>query len=770
MIEPPSKELMHILLENRLCTRSDLRRCRRRVRTLARDLPAFDSVWIDALQQLRRLTPFQAKLLQSTRASEIALGPCVLLDRLGSGLRATTYLARPRENRGQCVLKRLRLPPEALDAALSRLEELTVRLRSFSRASVVAPHTALRHNGELIAISRHVDGPNFEELTVRRGRFSAEAVTAVARELADGLAALEAGQAIHGDIRPANIRLTAAGSAVLVDAGLMPAVSPELIVDPRTSPERYDGIAPELIGTGAPADTRSDMYALGCLLWQLLAGRSPFPSGDPLARLAAHQTHRIVDVREWAPDTPAALAEAIHALTSPDPADRPASFRQFRADWGPVRRADRRRLARLHSSLTTRVPLRRIGPRLPAGFRKTIATAALCVLLAAVAVLSDADSRRRLLEATAPAADYLAEAAAKLRANRQPVDENAAGGRTDRPAPSLGTPLPEPDAAGIIALPEAGPYVWDTKLVSRGPIVIRGTGRRRPKLLVRPGRSAVDAERVTLENVSLHVADETTANHKPAIAVRSTSLLLRKCRLNSSRRAQPKPSTAADGSSPVFISWQAGELSESENEAITLVDCSSHGPADLLSVTSPPRLLECHHCLIAGGGRLLRSSNPPAVGRDCQVRMQHVTLRTAQSLLGVFVPPATSASGRFDLEVTNCVFDFDRQHGALFHLAGNLEGIRRPLIRMSGVGSLSRSHLRVATWVVNAATYSPLPDADRWVTFEGGILAAPFRFAGGDLRNPVDSAVVVQGIPRRASGAPGIDAARLSASRSVSAN
>jgi hypothetical protein len=68
VMEPPSKQLRETLLRLKICSVRDFRRAKRRVRRLARDLPAFDFVWIDALLQARRLTPFQARLLESGRA------------------------------------------------------------------------------------------------------------------------------------------------------------------------------------------------------------------------------------------------------------------------------------------------------------------------------------------------------------------------------------------------------------------------------------------------------------------------------------------------------------------------------------------------------------------------------------------------------------------------------------------------------------------------------------------------------------------------------
>ncbi len=99
MIEPPSKQLLDTLLNLKLCTRRDLFRCRGRVRRLARDLPAFDFVWIDSLLYARKLTPFQARLLEASAYEQLCAGPCVLINQLGKGKRSSTYLARQRDGR-----------------------------------------------------------------------------------------------------------------------------------------------------------------------------------------------------------------------------------------------------------------------------------------------------------------------------------------------------------------------------------------------------------------------------------------------------------------------------------------------------------------------------------------------------------------------------------------------------------------------------------------------------------------------------------------------
>ncbi|HTI50803.1 MAG TPA: serine/threonine-protein kinase, partial [Planctomycetaceae bacterium] len=346
MLEPLSDPLRKLLLELKLCSENDLRRCRRHVRRLTCNLPAFDSVWLDALVQIGRLTPFQARLLESPNRRALAIGPCVAIDRLGNGRDGQTLLARMRDGHELCVAKILRPAGQLSEETVERLQDLVERVKNFAHPSIVAPMSCARIDDRLVLVSRYVAGTHLADLVVRRGRFPAQIVWEIGRQLAEGLAALTERGVAHGDIRAANVRLISAGTAVLVDAGIRPSIDPFLTIHAGLPPDRFDGIAPELIGASVSPNARSDAYALGSLLWQLLAGRPPFPGGDPLIKIRAHQTRSIDDIRRWAPDTPPALAEEIRRLTAREACERPESLQEVLEIWHGPGRAGRTRLAR----------------------------------------------------------------------------------------------------------------------------------------------------------------------------------------------------------------------------------------------------------------------------------------------------------------------------------------------------------------------------------------------------------------------------------------
>ncbi len=169
------------------------------------------------------------------------------------------------------------------------------------------------------------------------GRFPPLVVLHLAQRMAAALAEGEAVGLIHGDLRAASLMCPEGGDAFLVHPGLRAIVRPaEGYAMADLAPEAYETLAPERIAVGSPPTIASDIYACGCLWWQLLAGRSPLAGGNSLARLQAAHAARVPDIRRVAPETPEPLWRAIEDCLARDPAARPASFADLAGLIGPA--------------------------------------------------------------------------------------------------------------------------------------------------------------------------------------------------------------------------------------------------------------------------------------------------------------------------------------------------------------------------------------------------------------------------------------------------
>lgn len=678
MLEPPSAPLLTLLRELRLCTATDLRRCRGRVRRLATDLPAFDSVWIDALVQLRRLTPFQAQVLESPHPERLRVGPCVLVDRLESNYTGATYLARSIANRHARVLRVVNVDEDYIGETLDRSQNLLSAGRNLAHPSVVIPNACEKIGEQLVFVSRHVPGRTLTELLVRRGRFPANVVWNIGRQLAEGLGLLHAAGLAHGDIRPSQVRLLSEGTAVLVATGIQGVLEPELTPHSQLVPESYDCIAPELIGTGITYNAASDYYALGCLLWQLLAGRPPFPGGDPLAKLAAHQTRRIRDVRDFAPDTPHKLAELIWKMTSPNVADRPANAEAILASWGAPRRWGRGLVKNYLSSFER-----------PVGDGITLATIANSPLAWMVALLFTASSltaanlhegtKATLLRiwATLPSET----STSNVRPASSGVEGEAASGtiaETHEVSPAVEDQLlslPDPNAQGLIELTKPGRYTpRDIRQV--GPLTIRARDGVRVEIVAQKKPLFLLAEKVELSNLHFvqgglasDLAEQTAPD--ALLLVEALELSIRQCTFLTHATPRGEVMQAASGGQPQItpsaIGWKVSDASGSGNGRVTLEDLIVAGRSPLLDLRSTARQITGRNLLRLGPGPLVQIATPDSK-LDLQIELSQVTCRQAGSLLRWNVGDLRPDKQRINVSANSCVFDMLAAESGLFEL------------------------------------------------------------------------------------------------------
>jgi hypothetical protein len=706
------------------------------VRRLARDLPAFESVWVDALVQRRRLTPFQARWLTSPTPERLLVGPCVLVDRLWSEGDVTSYLARRRGTVERCTVTVVEAPDDTLPHALERFREFLQATRGLPLPQIGLPWGASAQSGHFVAAGPYVAGPTLQELLVRRGRFSPITVADIAAQLSRALATLERAGVVHGDVRLRNARLTN-GGVMLLDAGVRAAVSPELTIHARLSPEQCDGIAPERIGTGQPASVSSDLYALGCLLWQLLAARPPFPTADPLAKLAAHQTQAIADVRVWAPDTPSHLAETVAALTAPAAPARPASFFDVQERLNRSPRATKRRLMRFARALRAPAPATvALGAEHTGNSRRTLiaAGAAFCALSL---TLLHSGARTDVLSIAASVSRRVQDGVAQL------LHPSVAHASTSTIAPYgvRAIELPAPDASGTILLESAGPYA-PRDVAAPGSLVITAAEGVRPVIRVADQPLRVWAQRVLLGNVTLTHAAEAAPGD--LLVVESHQLFLDGCRFESRNAG---PDTA--------IHWRSFSDAAPFERRLAARNCAWFGPLDAFRLSSAAGRVQCNNALKVGPGPLLTLDTLPEHGSPLEVELRRTTLRGSGGLLQC----ALSAPGleRRSVAVTaeDCVFDPLSDWPLVeFRGAAPAPAWER-MLEITGEGNLVRPNAPLVG--LSARDGVPLRTLDPSRMSVDGLLSAEFSFKGPESRSVRDSEVDASLVVGRSLIPPGID-------------
>jgi serine/threonine-protein kinase len=711
-----------------------LSKCRRRVKRLARDLPTFDSVWVDALVQARRLTPFQAQWLESGTPERLAVGPCVLVERISSDGRFTHYRGRLRDSRQPVTVTAVERDLEA-PAAGDRLRALTLTLRGFLHPGLLIPTGCGVESSRPVAISPWVDGVSLHDLLIRRGRFAPNVVCCIAAQLADALSALQQHDCVHGDVRLRNVRLTRRGQAVLLNTGLVPALWPELTIHADLPPDCYDAVAPELIGSGKSANVASDLYALGCVLWELLAGRPPFPHGDPLTKLAAHQTMPVPDVRTWAPDTPHELAALIVALTAREPGQRPASFHDVGLRLRNGRRRARRRLRAFHASFSR--PAGTPGAeRRRALVRRTVATAGLLGAAVIGVGLLDTGARSELLSIAASGPADLRDKVSRL------VRPDAPDKTGALPQPPRLSPFPTQIDQGVLTLDQPGPYAAG-EIAAAGPLRIRGTGDVRPVVLVRDKPLRVWAGQLILENVDIRRDGDVTDDSVPLLAVDAQSLGVRQCAFGAMGSRQ----SAA-------IAWSPLDEAAATQTRILLSKSLFYGAGAAFQTRGALGSLEMDHVLKLGAGPLVQLGAGQNGPRGSAIVLRHSTLRSSGGL--VRFDGDTSAAAQAGLTLEDCVLDVPAASGALLEfVAPSAPPGWQRRVRITGENTLVRPGTLIAAIVERTpGTVQELP-ADQIAI--DGLLTSDIVFAGSESPDPRDSAVSNRLGHGRSIQPPGID-------------
>ena len=173
-------------------------------------------------------------------------------------------------------------------------------------------------------VMEHVAGRSLDHALARGRPLEPEEATRIAAQVAGALAAAHAAGILHRDIKPANVMLTHAGEVKVLDFGIARARKDPTLTESAFAIGTAAYMSPERV-SGGPGDERSDIYALGCLLYAMLTGRPPFVADDVLAVLH-QQVHEapIAPIRRGAAIDPE-LDALVLAMLAKDPAGRPQS-------------------------------------------------------------------------------------------------------------------------------------------------------------------------------------------------------------------------------------------------------------------------------------------------------------------------------------------------------------------------------------------------------------------------------------------------------------
>ena len=283
---------------------------------------------------------------QLARLQAALTGRYTIEHELGRGGMATVYLAQDLKHGRPIALKVLR--PE-LAAALGPgrfLREIEIAAR-LTHPNILPLHDSGEAGGLLYYVMPYVDGESLRSRLAREGPLPLDQALEIAREVASALGYAHEHGVVHRDIKPENVLLES-GHAVVADFGVARAVW-ELAGDRLTETGIAVGspayMSPEQAGAEERLDGRSDIYALGCVLYEMLVGEPPFTGPTPRAVAAKHLRQSVPSARITRPGVPAAVDRVIRTALAKVPADRFSDAAHFAAALAACAGQPGRRLA-----------------------------------------------------------------------------------------------------------------------------------------------------------------------------------------------------------------------------------------------------------------------------------------------------------------------------------------------------------------------------------------------------------------------------------------
>ncbi|HEX9376990.1 MAG TPA: protein kinase [Actinomycetota bacterium] len=253
-----------------------------------------------------------------------------LLERIASGGMGTVWRAEDTHLRRPVAVK-------VLNEGLSSDERFVERFRREAKAAAGLLHPNIagvfdygESDRRPFIVMELIEGETLAARLDRRGPFEPEEVARIGAGVAEALSAAHAAGIVHRDVKPANVMLTERGDAKVMDFGIAAPESGTGLTGTGMVMGTARYLSPEQ-AVGNAATPASDVYALGVVMYELLAGEPPFDRGTPLATAMAHVKEEPPPLRTVRPGVPANLASLVHRCLAKDPGERPGSASELAA-------------------------------------------------------------------------------------------------------------------------------------------------------------------------------------------------------------------------------------------------------------------------------------------------------------------------------------------------------------------------------------------------------------------------------------------------------
>lgn len=290
-----------------------------------------------------KLTHFQASALIRGEP-ELLVDKYLILDLIDAGGMGIVFKAIHRPMNRMVAIKMVSPRLLASDDQVRRFQREVRVAASLEHENIVRAYDADHSNGMHFLVMEYVRGDNLALLVSRNGPMTAQQAVDCVRQAAEGLRYANHRGVIHRDIKPGNLMLTGEGLLKVLDLGLasidqsLRLTQPSAIAESETLPGSHrphseltrpgtllgtvSYMAPEQSLDAERADTRSDIYSLGCTLYYLLAGEAPYRGDSVKDVVVQHRDVPVPLIRDVRPDVPETLASVAKKMLAKSPEQR----------------------------------------------------------------------------------------------------------------------------------------------------------------------------------------------------------------------------------------------------------------------------------------------------------------------------------------------------------------------------------------------------------------------------------------------------------------
>jgi serine/threonine-protein kinase len=258
-----------------------------------------------------------------------------IIEPLGEGGMANVYHAYDLILQRDVSLKLLRVDlrdnPEVRRRFHNEIEATTELIHP----NVIQVYDYGEENGLQYLVSEYVDGMDLKRYIAQRYPIPVTRVIDIMSEILSGVQAAHEHNIVHRDLKPQNILINTDGDVKITDFGIAQGELSNGMTKANSTIGSVHYISPEQV-KGEPATTRSDIYALGIILFEMLAGHVPYDGETAVAIAVKHTSERLPYLRDEDPRLPQALENVIIRATAKNPRDRYVNVAEMRKDLATV--------------------------------------------------------------------------------------------------------------------------------------------------------------------------------------------------------------------------------------------------------------------------------------------------------------------------------------------------------------------------------------------------------------------------------------------------